>query len=97
MRYLLLFVSLICICASSACSDEPIAGTPNNQTDMSMDGGDTDMDTNTDTDMNTDMEEPHVAPTQRLVIQPVSGSGTVKSAKFKAHLQIGRSIDATSK
>lgn len=80
----------------AGCSDEPTAGTPaHNQPDMdmSMNGGDGGV---VDTDMLPDMEEP-VAKAQRLVLQPVSGSGSIKSAKFKAHIQIGRIVDATSK
>jgi hypothetical protein len=78
-----------------ACSDEPTAGNPNaNQPDMvqDMDGGDGGV---VDTDMSPDMNP--ATPNQRLVLQPVSGSGTVQSARFKAHLQIGRVIEATSK
>jgi hypothetical protein len=47
-------------------------------------------------DSNDDM--PSVgAPAPTLVIQPVSGSGVVKSSKFKAQIQIGRIIDVTNK
>jgi predicted component of type VI protein secretion system len=81
-----------------ACSDEPVAGNPpnTNPPDMEM-GMDMDGDSGvvTDPDMNPDMAPS--SPSQRLILQPVSGSGTVKSATFKAHIQIGRVIDATSK
>jgi hypothetical protein len=78
------------------CSDEPTAGSPNtNQPDMVQDMDRSDGDGVVD--MNPDMEQPAIAQPQRLVIQPVSGSGSIGGAKFKAHIQIGRVIDATSK
>jgi hypothetical protein len=50
-------------------------------------------------DMQTDLDDadsnPDTEQAGRIAIQPVSGSGVVKGAKFRAHIQVGRVIDVS--
>lgn len=92
---LFFIVMLLTVNMLVGCAEDPPSSTPSNpQPDTEM-GSDmqpdlADADGNKDTD-----SDPDVAQSGRLVIQPVSGSGVVKGAKFRAHIQVGRLVDVS--
>ncbi len=92
MKNKLFFIMLLLTTAMLlGCSEDPPSSTPSNpQPEMEM-GQNSDMQPDlAETDSNPDATQ-----TGRLVIQPVSGSGVVKSGKFRAHVQVGRLIDVS--
>ncbi len=87
---ILIFLSVCCW----ACSDEPVGTNPNpNNNDMGQVSDGDMLPDLTNPDPENDM--PTSNADQRMVIQPVSGSGIVKGTKFRAHIQVGRIVDVS--
>ncbi len=82
---------MVVVALLTGCSEDPPSTTPQPQQPDTEMGGE-DMKTEADSDPDSGTPD---ANGQRLVIQPVSGSGVVKSGKFRAHIQVGRLVDVS--
>ncbi len=91
-RKLFFIVMLLTANMLVGCSEDPPASTPGNP----QPGGEMGMEDMVGADDGTqgsDMSSNAAQP--QLVVQPVSGSGVVKGAKFRAHIQVGRLVDVS--